>query len=73
MSQATDMLSAYIAAEQAVLNGRSYTWGDRTLTRADLDQIQNGRREWQRIVDAEARTAAGRKGPALASFNGVIR
>lgn len=60
MSIATDMLQRYIDAEVAVLGGLSVRWHDgRMLTRANLPEVQAGRREWQRIVDAERRIAAG--------------
>jgi hypothetical protein len=62
MSQATDMLAAYTAAEIAVLKGESYRIGDLMLTRANLAEIIAGRQEWQRAVNAEARTAA-KQGP----------
>jgi hypothetical protein len=59
MSEATDLLAAYIAAETAVLSFGSYQWGDRRMTRADLGEIRKGRAEWQRKVDREAEQAAG--------------
>jgi hypothetical protein len=63
MSQATDMLTAYIAAEAAVLKGLSYRIGDLALTRANLNEIIAGRQNWQRLVNAENAQAAGQKGP----------
>ena len=52
------MLNLYTEAEMAVLAGQSFrisTGGtDRTVTRADLEQIRAGRREWQARVDAES-------------------
>lgn len=54
MSTSTDMLASYLAAESAILRGQSYRWGDRQLTRADLKMVQDGRREWERKVNAEA-------------------
>jgi hypothetical protein len=59
MSTATDMRDKYIAAEAAILGGQSYRWGDRQLTRADLTQVQQGRREWERKAVAEARALNG--------------
>ncbi len=55
MSTATDMLASYLAAETAILSGQKCRWGDRELTRADLTMVQNGRREWERKVNVEAR------------------
>lgn len=71
MSTATEMLAFYIEAERKVLAGQSVRFGDRQLTRADLDQIQKGRREWEGRVNAEAAALAGRStGPAIADFSG---
>lgn len=70
MSTATDMRDKYLAAEEAILGGQSFAWGDRTLTRADLAQVQEGRREWERKAAAEAR---GGRGYALADFRGCDR
>lgn len=74
MSTATDMRDQYIAAEAAILRGARYKWGDRELTRADLAQVQSGRREWERKANAEARTAAGQSGSVgvqLANLTGM--
>lgn len=59
MTQAADMLTLYIQAESAVLSGQEFTLGDRRLRRADLVEIQAGRREWQAKVNAEQARAAG--------------
>lgn len=45
------MLTAYITAETALLKGQTVRHGDRLLTRANLEEVQAGRREWQQIVD----------------------
>jgi hypothetical protein len=55
MSTATDMRDHYLAAEAAILRDQRYRWGDRELSRADLTQVQAGRREWERRAAAEAR------------------
>jgi hypothetical protein len=68
MSTATDMRDKYIAAEAAILTGQSYRWGDRYLTRADLAQVQAGRREWERKANAEGRCAP--VGVSLANLTG---
>jgi hypothetical protein len=59
MSTATDMLAAYQTAEQALLKGQTYRFGDRQLTMANLPEIQTGRREWERRVSQENAAAAG--------------
>ena len=63
MSNATDMLAAYQAAELAVLKGLSYRIGDLQLTRANLAEIIAGRNDWQRAVNRELAAAAGQRGP----------
>lgn len=70
MSTATDMRDAYIAAEQAILAGQVFTWGDRTLTRANLAEVRAGRAEWERKAAAESR---GGFGYSLADFSGCGR
>lgn len=57
MTTATDMLQKYTAAEAAILDGQSVRFGERILTRANLIEVQQGRREWARAVDSEARAA----------------
>jgi len=69
MSEATDMQALYIAAEKAVLKGQSYSINDRTMTRADLKEIQAGRKEWERKVSAEQAASAGASSTfSLANF-----
>lgn len=52
LATANEMLTAYIEAEKAVLQGQSYTIKDRTLTRANLATITRERKKWQQIVDS---------------------
>ncbi len=60
MSTATDMLDLYIAAEKAVLSGKSYTIAGRALTRENLSEIREGRQEWERrVANEQARTSGG--------------
>lgn len=59
MSQATDMLAAYIACEQAILLGQEGRIGDRTYRLPDLQQVQAGRAHWQAKVNAESAAASG--------------
>jgi len=68
------MLAAYIAAEAAVLKGLSYRIGDLMLTRANLPEIIEGRKDWERKVAAENEIALGlRPGIALANFGDRYR
>ncbi len=70
MKTAQEMLDLYIAAEQAVLLGQSVRFGERQLTRADLVEIRNGRKEWQAAVNRAA--SGGRRARwANADFGGV--
>ncbi len=41
------MLNAYIAAEQAVLQRKEYSIGNRKFTSEDLLEIRKGRQEWE--------------------------
>jgi hypothetical protein len=59
MSTATTMLQTYIDAEAAILAGQTVRFGERQLTRANLAEVQAGRREWERKVASEQRVAAG--------------
>jgi hypothetical protein len=69
MTQSQQMLQKYLDAESAVLEGRSVTFGGRTLTMADLNQIREGRLEWERRVQSERASVGGRSSLfKLASF-----
>lgn len=59
MSIATDMRDKYLAAEQAILLGQTYKFGERALTLANLPEIRAGRVEWEQRVSQEQATAAG--------------
>lgn len=60
MTTATDMLSAYLQAEAAILAGQEFWWSDgRKLRRADLPEIRAGRQEWEARVAAETAAASG--------------
>ncbi len=63
LSQAKTILERYVEAELAVLDGRSVTFGSRTLTMADLDEIRAGRQEWERKVANLESAARGRSRP----------
>lgn len=70
MKTAKQMLDAYIAAEQAVLLGQTYRFGERQLTRADLAEIRAGRKEWQAAATRAA--SGGRRARwANADFGGT--
>lgn len=58
MSTATDMLANYLAAEQAILEGKEARLGDRMLRLEDLAEVRKGRLEWEQRVAAESATSA---------------
>lgn len=70
LTDAREMLEAYIAAERAVLCGQTTRLGDRLLTYANLEEIRKGRQEWERKVDA---LAGGGGGPLSRVSYGVPR
>lgn len=59
MSTATDMLAKYLAAEQAILEGKEARLGDRMVRFEDLEAVRVGRQEWERKVAAENAAADG--------------
>lgn len=70
MSDASDMLALYIAAEKAVLKNQSYTLNGVSVTRSNLTEIRNGRMEWEIKVNAEnAKSQGGSNKYSVADFN----
>ena len=68
MTIATDMLTAYMNAEKALLLGKTVRFGDRILTQEDIQLVQAGRREWERRVMAEQRLqTTGDSGPRFST------
>lgn len=65
---AAQMRDLYIAAEAALLQGQAFSWGDRTLTRANLAEVREGRQEWERKAAAQTAVASGYADHALADF-----
>jgi hypothetical protein len=49
---ATEMLNLYIEAEKAILINQSYTFKNRTYTRANLNEVVRERQRWQNYVDS---------------------
>lgn len=60
LSQAQTQLSAYLAAETAVLSGQRYEIAGRMLMRANLAEIQAGIRIWNDRVTSLTNAANGR-------------
>ncbi|WP_426214710.1 primosomal replication protein PriB/PriC domain protein [Pseudomonas sp. DWRC2-2] len=65
---AQEMLDQYLEAEAAILLGKTTVFNGRTHTMAELPQIQAGRREWERRVNAQQAAAQGSPGYSLAEF-----
>lgn len=61
MTTATDMVAFYTAAEAKVLKGQTIRHGDRQLTLANLQEIRDGRREWEARVARESGSGGGFK------------
>ena len=65
-AQAQQHLDAWLAADLAVASGQAYTIGNRSLTRADTDQIRQQIQYWQATVQRIRSAAYGRQ-PVLYS------
>lgn len=52
IDEAREMVAFYTKAEKAVLLNQSYTIAGQSLTRADLDKIRTGRKEWEDRLNA---------------------
>jgi len=59
LAQAEARLTDYLAAEEAVLAGQSYTLSSRSVTRADLQWIQEGVKIWDQRVKNLSTTSGG--------------
>lgn len=71
MSFATDQVALLQAAYSRVLQGQSYRYGERQLTRADARWISEELDRWMRRANAEAAASAGgTAGVAIADFSG---
>ncbi|MFA0812679.1 primosomal replication protein PriB/PriC domain protein [Microbulbifer epialgicus] len=67
---AQEMLDLYIEAEIDVLAGKTTVINGRQFTAENLQEIRDGRQEWERRARQETLKAAGkRRGPAYANFN----
>lgn len=60
LNRAKDRLNAYYEAELKVLSGQSYRMGNRTLTRANLNEIQQAIANLENLVDELESQAAGK-------------
>ena len=62
MSAATVLLAAYEAAITAVLSAQSYTINNRSVTMADLSDLEKGRDKYKKEVKRENRGGGMRVG-----------
>ncbi len=62
MSTATTLLGLYEDAITAVLSAQSYTINNRSVTLADLADLEKGRDKYKKEVDREARGGGMRAG-----------
>jgi hypothetical protein len=61
LSQAQETLQSYIDAERQILKGQSYTHNGRSVTMANLAEIQAGRKYWEkRVAEMSGRRKARR-------------
>lgn len=67
MSTASDLLSLYLAAEAAILQGQSFRHGERQLTMADLAEVRAERQRLELRVNSETRGGSARH--QLADFS----
>lgn len=82
LAEAQSMVSAYLAAEQAILQGKEVRLGgsgvDRFLRHEDLQMVRQGRQEWERRVTTLQASAAaaptfGGLGYSVADFSAPTR
>jgi len=82
LAEAQSMVSAYLAAEQAILQGKEVRLGgsgvDRFLRHEDLQMVRQGRQEWERRVttlqaSAAAAPSFGGLGYSVADFSAPTR
>ncbi len=59
LETAKQMLDLYVQAEKEVLLNQSYKINDRTLTRANLEEISKNRQIWEQKVSRLERNTRG--------------
>lgn len=65
VTTAQQHLDQWLAADLAVSTGQSYTKGDRSLTRANAEEITNQINYWQGVVNQLSRAAGGIRNPTI--------
>lgn len=71
LSVASARVSAWVAADEAIALGQSYTIGDRALTRVHAAEVRSMINYWSKIEASLSRQQAGRSGMSysLAKFS----
>lgn len=64
-STAQTHLDAWEAADLAIATGKSYTIGNRQLSRADAEEVRAQITYWSRVVNQFASNAYGVKNPGV--------
>ena len=68
--QLVEMVDLYVEAEKAVLAGQSYIIKNRSLTRANLQEIRNARQEWeQRLLNYDVSSGGGSSNYSVSNFS----
>ena len=70
MSTAAEMLAAYLAAESAILLGKTVAFQGRTVGYENLAEIRKGRAEWERRAANERNGGRGGLAFSVARFDG---
>lgn len=58
-------LDAWLAADLAIATGKSYSIGDRTLTRQDAAEVRRQISYWQGVVNKLKAETAGNTSPSV--------
>lgn len=65
LAQAEARLTEYLAAEKTVLSGQAYSIAGRSLTKADLQWIQEGIERWDQRVKSLSTSTGGKRYGAI--------
>lgn len=66
LATATEHRDAWLAADTAIAVGKSYTIGNRQLTRSDSEEVKKMLTYWQSRVKSLTAAANGMKNPGVA-------
>ncbi len=71
LSEATAQLAAWEAASLALATGKSYSIGDRQLSRANADEVRDMMNFWRGEVERLSVSSTNNKPAAIATWNSV--